>query len=238
MMGSGLPVTRQDRRMEVPSATTFRFGGGSIMVGASAVEISSHAQIGNFPSKITFNLAYLPWLTSAIRDSYLQSCTNTQACIPPLLLLLLLISHSKVQFEILYNLLTALWTISNAYAQVAQAQACANHVQLSSTYYLKHVMLRATWYEGTAQLLSLTDYKLHLLADYTKPKSKQLHTHFVIKPFITLLKANTCACMQAHGLHNSTRQFSMERWIHTCINTYMYVYTETHYWKLPRLWIS
>ena len=26
---------------------------------------------GNFPSKITFNLAYLPWLTSAISDSYL-----------------------------------------------------------------------------------------------------------------------------------------------------------------------
>ena len=31
----------------------------------------------NFPSKITFNLAYLPWLTSAISDSYLLFLPRT-----------------------------------------------------------------------------------------------------------------------------------------------------------------
>ena len=34
-----------------------------------------------------------------------------------------------MQFEIFYNLLTALRTVSNMYAQAAQAQSCANHVQ-------------------------------------------------------------------------------------------------------------
>ena len=35
----------------------------------------------------------------------------------------------KAQFEIFDNLLTALWTVPNTYAQVARAQSCANHVQ-------------------------------------------------------------------------------------------------------------
>ena len=50
----------------------------------------------------------------------------------------------------LYNLLTAPQTVSNRYAQVAQAQSCANHMQ--------HIqrLSHATWYEGTAQLLSVT----------------------------------------------------------------------------------
>ena len=34
-----------------------------------------------------------------------------------------------MQFEILYNLLTAPRTASNTYAQVARTQSCANHVQ-------------------------------------------------------------------------------------------------------------
>ena len=29
----------------------------------------------------------------------------------------------------IYNLLTALWTVSNTYAQVAGAQLCSNHMQ-------------------------------------------------------------------------------------------------------------
>ena len=32
----------------------------------------------------------------------------------------------------------------------------------SSAYHVQHVMLRATWYEGTAQLLSLTELRPHL----------------------------------------------------------------------------
>ena len=31
---------------------------------------------------------------------------------------------------------------------------------------MQHVVLRATWYEGTAQLLSLTEFKLHLFQLY------------------------------------------------------------------------
>ena len=51
------------------------------------------------------------------------------------------------------NLLTAPRTVSNTYAQVARAQSCANHVHTSRAYHVKHVVLRATWYEGTVQLL-------------------------------------------------------------------------------------
>ena len=35
-----------------------------------------------------------------------------------------------------------------------------------STYHVQHVVIRATWYEGTAQLLSLTEFKLHLFELY------------------------------------------------------------------------
>ena len=71
-------------------------------------------------------------------------------------------SHSKALFEIFYNLLTAPRTVSNTYTQVARAQSCANHVQHIQRLSCASVMLRATWYEGTAQLLSLTELKSHL----------------------------------------------------------------------------
>ena len=42
-----------------------------------------------------------------------------------------------------------------------------NRVQITcntpSAYHVQHVVLRATWYEGTAQLLSLTELKSYLL---------------------------------------------------------------------------
>ena len=42
-----------------------------------------------------------------------------------------------------------------------------NRVQItSSAYHVEHVVLRATWYERTAQLLSLTELKSHLLELY------------------------------------------------------------------------
>ena len=45
-----------------------------------------------------------------------------------------------------------------------------NRVQItcntSSAYHVQHVMLRATWYEWTAQLLSLTELKWHLFELY------------------------------------------------------------------------
>ena len=71
--------------------------------------------------------------------------------------------HSKALFKILfYNLLTAPRTVSNMYAQVARAQRCENHVQHIERLARASVMLRATWYEGTAPLLSLTGFKSHL----------------------------------------------------------------------------
>ena len=45
-----------------------------------------------------------------------------------------------------------------------------NRVQItcntSSAYHVQHVVLRATWYKGTAQLLSLTELKSHLFELY------------------------------------------------------------------------
>ena len=52
------------------------------------------------------------------------------------------------------------------YAQVAKAQSCANHLQHIQRLSRASVMLRATWYEGAAQLLSLTELKSHLFALY------------------------------------------------------------------------
>ena len=46
-----------------------------------------------------------------------------------IIIIIIIIIAFKVQFEIFYNLLTAPWTISNMYAQVARAQSCANHMQ-------------------------------------------------------------------------------------------------------------
>ena len=43
---------------------------------------------------------------------------------------------------------------------------CANHVQHIERLSRANVMLRATWYEGTAQLLSLTEVKSHLFELY------------------------------------------------------------------------
>ena len=45
-----------------------------------------------------------------------------------------------------------------------------NRVQITcntpNAYHVQHVVLRATWYEGTAQLLSLTELKSHLFELY------------------------------------------------------------------------
>ena len=50
--------------------------------------------------------------------------------------------------------------------EVARVQSCANHVQHIERLSRASVMLRATWYEGTAQLLSLTELKSHLFELY------------------------------------------------------------------------
>ena len=56
--------------------------------------------------------------------------------------------------------------VSNMCAQVPRAQPCANHVQ-----HIEHLSCAtchnyATWYKGTAQLLSLTELKSHLFELY------------------------------------------------------------------------
>ena len=89
-------------------------------------------------------------------------------CLFPWFIIIIIITiiTSKALFEIFYNLLTAPRTISNTYAQVARAQPCANHVQHTERLSRASVMIRATWYEGTAQLLSLTEFKSHLFELY------------------------------------------------------------------------
>ena len=72
-----------------------------------------------------------------------------------------IISHSKAQFEMFYNLLTAQPTVSNTYAQVARRNGVQITCNTSGAYHVQHVVLRATWYEGTVHLLSLTELKSH-----------------------------------------------------------------------------
>ena len=52
------------------------------------------------------------------------------------------------------------------YFQVAWVQPCANHVQHIERLSRASVVLRATRYEGTAQLVSLTELKSHLFELY------------------------------------------------------------------------
>ena len=80
--------------------------------------------------------------------------------------LIIIIAFKGAIRDFFYNLLTESRTVSNTYAQVAQAQPCANHVQHIERLSRSIVMLRAIWYEGTAQLLSWTELKSHLFELY------------------------------------------------------------------------
>ena len=66
---------------------------------------------------------------------------------------LMIIISLKGANRYFYDLLIVPRTVSNTYAQVARVQSCANHVQ-----HVNHMV----GYEGTAQLLSLTEFKSHL----------------------------------------------------------------------------
>ena len=57
-------------------------------------------------------------------------------------------------------------TVSNTHAQAARVQLCASHVQHIERLSRASVMLLATWCKGTAQLLSLTEFKSHLFELY------------------------------------------------------------------------
>ena len=59
---------------------------------------------------------------------------------------------------------------ANCLQHVRSSGPRRNRVQItcntSSAYHVQHVVLRATWYEGTAQLFSLTELKSHLFELY------------------------------------------------------------------------
>ena len=54
-------------------------------------------------------------------------------------------------------------TVSNTYAQKARHKRVQITCNTSGAYHVQHVVLHATWHEGTAQLLSLTEFKSYLL---------------------------------------------------------------------------
>ena len=78
-----------------------------------------------------------------------------------IIIIIIIIITLKGAIHEFYNLLTARQTVS-MYTQVATVQSCANHMQQSRAYHMQHVKLPATWCEGPAQLLSLTELKWHL----------------------------------------------------------------------------
>ena len=75
-------------------------------------------------------------------------------------------NRTQRRYSRLFTISSQRRSVSNTYAQVARAQSCANHVQHIERLSRASVMLRATWYEGTAQLLSLTELKSHLFDLY------------------------------------------------------------------------
>ena len=71
-------------------------------------------------------------------------------------------SHWKAQLEIFYNLLNAPLTVTNISGHgVIKSKSRATHRALITCN-----MLCAMWYKGTAQLLSLIKFKLHLFQLY------------------------------------------------------------------------
>ena len=62
------------------------------------------------------------------------------------------------------------FTVSSLRRELSLKWPERNRVQItcntSGACHMHHVMLRATWYEGTAQLLSLTEFKSHLYELY------------------------------------------------------------------------
>ena len=82
------------------------------------------------------------------------------------LIIIVIIAFKGAIRDFFYNLLTGPRTVSNTYTQVARAQSCADHVQHIERLSCASVMLRATWYEGTVQLLSFTELKSHLFEFY------------------------------------------------------------------------
>ena len=87
--------------------------------------------------------------------------THTHARAMMIMIMIMIITFKGAIRDFLHPL-AAPRTVSSTHAQVARAQSCANHVQHIERSSRASVMLRATWYEGTAQLLSLTELKLHL----------------------------------------------------------------------------
>ena len=70
-------------------------------------------------------------------------------------------------FENFYNLLTGPRTVCLQHVRSSGPGAIVcKYVQHIQRLSRASVMLRATWYEGTAQLLSLTELKLHLFELY------------------------------------------------------------------------
>ena len=88
-------------------------------------------------------------------------------CVPPLCVIVIVIITFK-------GAIRDFLTISSLPCKPSQTRTLKwpgrNHVQITcntlSTYYMQHVVLCATWYEGTAQLLSLTELKSHLFELY------------------------------------------------------------------------
>ena len=95
-----------------------------------------------------------------------------------LLLLLLLLLMVVMMMMIVMIIIIALKGANRGFLLTARELSPArtfkwpghNRVQIacnsSSAYHVQHVVLRATWYEGTAELLSLTEFKSHLFELY------------------------------------------------------------------------
>ena len=84
---------------------------------------------------------------------------NTQA--KPLIIIIIIIAFKGAIRDFLQSPHSAANCFQHARSR-AQAQPCANHVQHNERLSRASVILRATWYEGTAQLISLTELKSHL----------------------------------------------------------------------------
>ena len=164
----------------------------------SSENINASCQLLNHPKEVTLQLMSavhegkfpLPDGQQDIKNDACASFNLYCPFCPSLLLLSFLITTTTIIIIIalkgaIQDFLQSPHCAANRLQHVRSSGSGANRAQItcntSSAYHMQHVVLRATWYEGTAQPLSLTEFTLRLrfilLAEPLTNEGSPVHLH-------------------------------------------------------------
>ena len=111
------------------------------------------------------------WLVSNFVPAWLQVCSPQLFRKIIIIVIIIIIIIIIIAFK---GAIRDFFTISSQRHELSPTHMLkwprCNRVQITcntlSAFHVQHVVLRATWYEGTAQLLSVTELKSHLFQLY------------------------------------------------------------------------